>query len=746
MRTQSHGVDSLSFDDLYNNLRVFESDVKGSTASSSSQNVAFVSENTSSTNDVSTAYCVPNTSGQNSSFTRRLGILLESAESRKSRQQEEVAFGIQEPRMGSQNWTEEDSKAMVTIDGECIDWTNHSEDEDYAFDGLHNSTQTLRHISLGLKKVEAQFVSHSTRTTWTQTSESESQSSEFDTCESNISTEPSELVFEPVVNESNIACQPKVWSDAPIIEEYESDSEDDLNHLIRDCDFHEKRMARKAELNNGWNNVQRVNKQNQFVPSAVLTITGKIPVSTARARSTKILVQLGKVLTDRHEYWLGKMGNDVKSSAGCNGDHKDTTGHIISNTMVDQSLNLLHFQRIITRALKNKGNCYIVDVPRHMTGNKAYLLNFKTLMWSVVLEVVRLITGGLACLIAKATTDESNKWHRRLGHVNFKNLNKLVKGNLVRGLPSKIFKMATLVLVVRKESLSLRPPVCSFMLCDLDFEPLSLSLSSLPSCDLIDTEYGCALSMSVVPGLARDCLVIESRYKTYFVVVDAIILKLSYHKELYPSRSAFSSIRHYAIDQRAENAVSSKPDSFGYQIPMLMVPLVGSIVPLVKPLDIRKVDSSSYQALGACFNPYKAFMRRLEKTCVLRRQRKSELLLSEQLVQMIHFKFNTSPELYDFLAKWFVDEFPDFEDRVLDCNISSSKGMKRYSTLVVRICLFMLKEQILSWGHGHAVTTASAQNDNGSLEAESIVRAASTRVRFRLSTTPFCSGVRGVEV
>ncbi|GKE28588.1 ribonuclease H-like domain-containing protein [Tanacetum coccineum] len=49
-------------------------------------------------------------------------------------------------------------------------------------------------------------------------------------------------------------------------------------------------------------------------------------------------------------------------------------------------------------------------------------------------------SGGLACLIAKATVDESNKWHRRLGYVNFKNLNKLVKGNLVRGLPSKIFQ------------------------------------------------------------------------------------------------------------------------------------------------------------------------------------------------------------------------------------------------------------------------------------------------------------------
>nr|GEY59248.1 putative ribonuclease H-like domain-containing protein [Tanacetum cinerariifolium] len=49
-------------------------------------------------------------------------------------------------------------------------------------------------------------------------------------------------------------------------------------------------------------------------------------------------------------------------------------------------------------------------------------------------------SGYLACSFAKALIDESNKWHRRLGHVNFKNLNKLVKGNLVRGLPSMIFE------------------------------------------------------------------------------------------------------------------------------------------------------------------------------------------------------------------------------------------------------------------------------------------------------------------
>ncbi|GJZ51875.1 putative ribonuclease H-like domain-containing protein [Tanacetum coccineum] len=50
------------------------------------------------------------------------------------------------------------------------------------------------------------------------------------------------------------------------------------------------------------------------------------------------------------------------------------------------------------------------------------------------------LTKDYACLIAKSTSDESKLWHRRLGHINFKNLNKLVKGNLVRGLPSKVFR------------------------------------------------------------------------------------------------------------------------------------------------------------------------------------------------------------------------------------------------------------------------------------------------------------------
>nr|GEX46356.1 ribonuclease H-like domain-containing protein [Tanacetum cinerariifolium] len=46
----------------------------------------------------------------------------------------------------------------------------------------------------------------------------------------------------------------------------------------------------------------------------------------------------------------------------------------------------------------------------------------------------------LTCLVAKAFANESVLWHRRLGHLNFKTMNKLVRHNMVRGLPSKCFE------------------------------------------------------------------------------------------------------------------------------------------------------------------------------------------------------------------------------------------------------------------------------------------------------------------
>ncbi|GJW04283.1 putative ribonuclease H-like domain-containing protein [Tanacetum coccineum] len=92
---------------------------------------------------------------------------------------------------------------------------------------------------------------------------------------------------------------------------------------------------------------------------------------------------------------------------------------------------------------------------RHMTGNMSYLIDFEEInggyvafggnpkggkitgrvprknnMYSVDLKNI-VPKGGLTCLFEKATSDESKHWHRRLGHINFKTMNKLVKGNLV---------------------------------------------------------------------------------------------------------------------------------------------------------------------------------------------------------------------------------------------------------------------------------------------------------------------------
>nr|GEX83330.1 hypothetical protein [Tanacetum cinerariifolium] len=72
-------------------------------------------------------------------------------------------------------------------------------------------------------------------------------------------------------------------------------------------------------------------------------------------------------------------------------------------------------------------NHVLLRVPRE---KNMYNVNLKNIVPS----------ENLTCLFGKATLDESNLWHRRLGYINFKIMNKLVKGNLVRGLPTKVFE------------------------------------------------------------------------------------------------------------------------------------------------------------------------------------------------------------------------------------------------------------------------------------------------------------------
>ncbi|GKE62180.1 hypothetical protein Tco_1512547, partial [Tanacetum coccineum] len=188
---------------------------------------------------------------------------------------------------------------------------------------------------------------------------SKTQTSDFDTCELDCSVETQEPLPEPTVNEPKVVSQPKVWSDAPIIEEYESDSEDE--HVSLPTKEHETPIA--------------------------LTRTGKIPVNTARASGTNT------VNTARHN--VNRLAVPTNAAMKVN-----TVKPIVNNARPKSDFHKSvspfrrPFNRTTTlrtnfskqkvnttedyphRALQNKG---IVDsgCSKHMTGNKAYLAEYQ---------------------------------------------------------------------------------------------------------------------------------------------------------------------------------------------------------------------------------------------------------------------------------------------------------------------------------------------------------------------------------
>ncbi|GKE99894.1 hypothetical protein Tco_0023245 [Tanacetum coccineum] len=103
-----------------------------------------------------------------------------------------------------------------------------------------------------------------------------------------------------------------------------------------------------------WNNVQRVNHLNQFVPSAVLTRSGNLSLNTARTSGTN------RVNTARQNVSTARQ-NSSRQTVPIRTAREVSTEGTKDNPQ---------------RALKNKG---IVDsgCSRHMTGNKGYLVDYQ---------------------------------------------------------------------------------------------------------------------------------------------------------------------------------------------------------------------------------------------------------------------------------------------------------------------------------------------------------------------------------
>nr|GEZ75618.1 ribonuclease H-like domain-containing protein [Tanacetum cinerariifolium] len=285
-----------------------------------------------------------------------------------------------------------------------------------------------------------------------------------------------------------------------------------VDHLIKDCDYHAKKMAQPTPRNYAhrgnhkqYASLPHTNRPKHMVPVAVLTQSKRVSITAVRPVSAvvpKIMVtrpRLAHSIITKSKSPIRRHITSRKSPKTNNSPSRVTA----VQALVGNPQN----------ALKDKG---VIDsgCSRNMTGNMSYLSDFEELIGGYVsfggnpkggkisgkgkiktgklyfedvyfvkelkfnlfsvsqmcdkknsvlftdteclvlssnfklsdgsqvpLRVPRennmynvnlkniVPSGDLTCLFAKATIDESNLWHRRLGHINFKTINELVDGS-----------------------------------------------------------------------------------------------------------------------------------------------------------------------------------------------------------------------------------------------------------------------------------------------------------------------------
>nr|GEV92358.1 hypothetical protein [Tanacetum cinerariifolium] len=121
---------------------------------------------------------------------------------------------------------QDDSKSLVTIDGKDINWNKESDLENTSANdrnakGMHAvpPPMTGNYMPFG-PNVEINYSKFTYGPKQTSVDESVSKPSEYTSCESDSSVETSTSMPDLVVNAPKVVCEPKVWTDAPIINEY----------------------------------------------------------------------------------------------------------------------------------------------------------------------------------------------------------------------------------------------------------------------------------------------------------------------------------------------------------------------------------------------------------------------------------------------------------------------------------------------------------------------------------------------
>nr|GEV57541.1 putative ribonuclease H-like domain-containing protein [Tanacetum cinerariifolium] len=492
--------DTLSMDDLYNNLKVYKSKIKGqSSLSSNSQKVAFVSlNNSSSTNEtVNTAHSVSVARSKNQAstasyidaddlnemdlkwqvamLTMRVKRFVKKTERKldlnskdtvgfdrtKSFQDEEGLTNFALMAYTSQGSSS--SKSEVHIGSKvCLkSYEALQKQYDQQREALNKSNLEIIGYQMGLESLEARIVvyekneavyeediaflkydlqvkdtsikeqiSTKDRTGLGydgQTNESDLNDihvneskvldnvvdSMFDSYESDDNQVNNRLdnhVFKSKVSETitivskietnssktskdSLEKSKTIRSSASLIEEWESDSEDENVFKPKEV----KKIVKPSFKKNYFVNARNTTVENKYKAKKpwkfsqsprALTKSGQVPVNAAKQSSHRATTSVS-------------ASSVVFTNTEC--------------VVLSLDFKLLDESQVLLKVPKN---------------NNMYSFDLKNVV----------LLGGLTCLFAYATLDESNLWHRRLGHINFKTMNKLVRRNFVRCLPSKLFE------------------------------------------------------------------------------------------------------------------------------------------------------------------------------------------------------------------------------------------------------------------------------------------------------------------
>ncbi|GJX11129.1 putative ribonuclease H-like domain-containing protein [Tanacetum coccineum] len=486
-------LDTMSFDDLYNNFKIVEQEVKGtvsSSSSTSSQNMAFVSS-PSSTNEINTAYGVSTANTQVSPASTQVSTASTQVSTANLSDDTVYAFLASQPN-GSQlvyedleQIHEDDIEEMdlkwqlallsmrtrrffqktgrkITINGSDTAGYDKSKVECFNCHKMghfarecrgprnqdsrnRNQDSSRRTVNVEETSSKAMLAINRAGFDWSYMADDEVPTnmvlmafsdSEFNKSEFNLANYKRGLAS---VEENLVFYKKNEEFQQPEFEGYEPKTSNnvskDTSNEVRespDAQMVEKLVLDDKERVVSGNNYTSMNynysakkahpsAHRNMAPRAVLMKTGLRSLNTARPVNTghPQKEDQGYVDSGCSRHMTGNMSylSDFKEFDGgydtFGGGAKE--GKITGKGTLKTDFKLADKSKVLLK-VPRKNNMYIVDIKNIVPKE------------------------SLTCLVTKATLDESMLWHWRLGHVNFKTINKLVKENLVRGLLSKHFE------------------------------------------------------------------------------------------------------------------------------------------------------------------------------------------------------------------------------------------------------------------------------------------------------------------